>query len=229
MNITADSPWDSGYVTAYPAGVSRPNSSNLNISAVPQTIANHAIVRVSARGAALFTYGGAHLIADVAGWYLGTPSAATKPPPANPSYSPNEAVAVSVPKLGIYVGVRGGGGSLDAIADRGFAATWSDINSVASPGNLMLFGHRTAGSAPFRYINDLYPGDSFSVIGSDGHSYNYVVVGKDVSLPSYSQIQSFASSYGPITAQLVACSKIDGSATSLRYRLSVTGRLVSIT
>ena len=71
MNITGTSPWDSGYVTAFPAGFARPLSSNLNISSWPQTVANHAIVRVSTRGAALYTQGGSHLIADVAGWYLG--------------------------------------------------------------------------------------------------------------------------------------------------------------
>lgn len=228
LNITATSPWDLGFVTAYPAGVSRPNASNLNVSAWPQTIANHAIVRVSNRGAALFTQGGAHLIADVAGWYLGTPTAATQPIPGNPDFTPNAAVVVSVPRLGVYVGIRSGS-NLTRIADQGYAATWSDINSVASPGNLMLFAHRTTGAAPFRYINQLNPGDGFSLIGSDGHSYNYVVVDRGVSTPSYLSIQAYANSYGPITAQLVACSKIDGSATSTSFRIAVTGRLVSVT
>lgn len=228
LNITATSPWDKGYVTAYPAGVSRPLSSNLNISAVPQTIANHAIVRVSTRGAALFTQGGSHLIADVAGWYLGIPSSATQPAPANPNFSPNSAVAVHVGKIGVFVGIKAGGGNLNAIADQGYAATWSDINTVAAPGNLMLFGHRTEGSAPFRYLNLLKPGDTFSIVGSDGHWYNYEVMDIGVSTPSYSQIQSYANPFGLATAQLVACSRIDGSATSLSYRIAVTGRLVSV-
>ena len=228
MNITATSPWDKGYVTAYPAGVSRPNSSNLNISAVPQTIANHAIVRVSTRGAALFTQGGSHLIADVAGWYLGIPSSATQAAPANPSFTPNSAVAVHVGKIGVFVGIKAGGGNLNAIADAGYAATWSDINTVAAPGNLMLFGHRTEGSAPFRYLNLLKLGDTFSIVGSDGHWYNYEVMDIGVSTPSYSQIQSYANPFGLVTAQLVACSRIDGSATSLSYRIAVTGRLVSV-
>lgn len=228
MNITATLPWDLGFVTAYPAGLARPNSSNLNVSEVPQTIANHAIVRVSNRGAALYTQGGSHLIADVAGWYLGAPSTASQPVPANPNYSPNPAAAVYIPKLGVYVEIRSGGGSLDAIADRGYAATWSDINTVAAPGNLMLFGHRTNGSAPFRYIDLMNPGDTFVIIGSDGHWYNYQVMDRGVSTPSYSTIQSFANPYGPVTAQLVACSKLNGSATSTAYRIAITGRLVSV-
>ncbi len=229
MNITATLPWDLGFVTAYPAGLARPNSSNLNISEVPQTIANHAIVRVSNRGAALYTQGGSHLIADVSGWYLGAPSTATQAAPANPNYTPNAAAAVYIPKLGVYVEIRSGGGSLDAIANRGYAATWSDINTVAAPGNLMLFGHRTTGSAPFRHLDLMNPGDTFVIIGTDGHWYNYQVMDRGVSTPNYSTIQSFARPYGPVTAQLVACSKLNGSATSTAYRLAITGRLVSVT
>ncbi len=229
MNITATSPWDLGFVTAYPAGVGRPNSSNLNVSAAPQTIANQAIVRVSTRGVALFTQGGSHLIADVAGWYLGVPTNATQPAPSNPVYSPNAAFAVYVPKIGVFVRIKAGGGNLDRIADEGYAATWSDINTVAAPGNVMLFGHRTTGSAPFRYLDNLNNGDEFIIVGSDQHSYHYQVMGKDVTRPTYSVIQRLASPYGPLTAQLVACSKPDGSATSTAYRIVVTGRLVSVT
>ena len=230
LNITATLPWVPGFVTAYPAGVSRPNSSNVNISAVPQTVANHSIVRVSSgRGVALYTDGGAHLIADVAGWYLGTPSSATQPQPANPIYVPNAAAAVYVPKIGVYVAIKAGGGSLDSIANQGYAATWSDINIVAAPGNLMLFGHRTTGSAPFRYLNEMNDGDEFIIVGSDGHQYHYQVMDVGISAPSYSLIQALANPYGPVTAQLVACSKLNGTATSTLYRIVVTGRLTSVT
>ena len=228
-NLTATSPWDRGFVTAYPARLGRPNASNLNISAVPQTIANHAIVRVSTSGVALFTQGGSHLIADIAGWYLGPPSSTTQAPPANPVYTPNPASSVYIPKIGVHVAIKAGGGSLDYIANQGYAATWSDINKVATPGNLMLFGHRTTGSAPFRHINNLNIGDTFSILGSDGHWYQYEVMHKGVTTPNYAKIQALAAPFGPVTAQLVACSKLDGSATSTSYRLVVTGRLVSVT
>ena len=224
-------PWANGFATAYPAGVGLPYSSNLNISAVPQTIANHAIVRVSARGVALYTYGGTHLIADVAGWYLGTPSAATQPPPTNPDYTRNAAVWVSIPKLGINIGIRASDGDrdLDALANSGFAVAFSGVDTVASPGNLMLFGHRTIRSAPFRHLDKLAVGDTFSIFGSDGQWYNYRVVNLGVTTPDYSAIESLADPYGPITAQLVACSKVNGLPTSLKYRIVVTGRLESVT
>ncbi|MEQ1701095.1 MAG: sortase [Ilumatobacteraceae bacterium] len=230
MNITGTSPWANGYVTAFPAGVARPGSSNLNISSWPQTIANHAIVRVSTRGAALYTNGGAHLIADVAGWYLGTPTATTQGVPANPNYQPNKAVAVWAPKIGLYASVSSCCGSLDAIANAGVAATWSDMVNVASPGNVMLFGHRTTHGAIFRYINQLKPGDTYTLIGSDGHYYNYLVMYTGVTAPYFTSINNIAAYMkAPVTSQLVACSKPDGTPTSTSYRITVTARLVSVT
>lgn len=235
MNITGTSPWANGYVTAHPAGVARPGSSNLNFTSWPQTIANHAIVRVSTRGASLYTNGGAHLIADVAGWYLGTPTTPTQGVPVNPNYQPNRATRVYTSKM------RSGGypvvdayissccGSLDAIANAGVAATWSDTVNVASPGNVMLFGHRTTHGAIFRYINSLRPGDTFTLIGSDGHHYNYLVMYTGVTAPRFTDINNIATYMkAPVTAQLVACSKPDGTATSTSWRISVTGRLVSV-
>ena len=50
-----------------------------------------------------------------------------------------------------------------------------------------------------------------------------------VTVPTYSAVNALSAMYGPITAQLVACSKADGSPTSLKYRITVTGRLVSVT
>jgi len=229
MNLTGTRPWTNGFVTAHPAGIPRPNSSNLNITGWPQTIANHAIVRVSTRGAALYTSSGLHMIADVAGWYLGHPPPATQPLPVNPNYSPNKVTAVFSNKIGMYAPVKSGGGSLDYIADQGYAAAWSDLANVASPGNVMLFGHRTTNPARFYRINELKPGDAFTLVGTDGHYYNYTVVHTTVTSPYYSFIAPIASFYPPVTAQLVACSKLDGSATSTKYRIVVTGRLVSVT
>lgn len=230
MNLTGTQPWDKGYVTAYPAGLGRPNSSNLNVTGWNQTIANHAITRVTTRGAALFTDAGLHMIADVAGWFLGTPSAPVLAAPSNPNYTPNLALRVNASKAYVNTAVKASSSSyLDYWADRGYAATWSDLANVATPGNVMLFGHRTTGSAPFRYINLLNVGDSFSILGSDGRTYHYRVVDERVTLPSYSTIAGLAAAHGPMTAQLVACSKLDGSATSTKYRLVITGRLYAVT
>lgn len=229
LNVTGTKPWANGFVTAHPAGVQRPVSSNLNFSSWPQTVANHSIVRVSTRGVSLFTSAGAHLIADVAGWYLGTPTSPTLPVPVNPNYMPNRAVGVLANKIGLYAGVSVGT-NLDTVANRGVAATWADTANVASPGNMMLFGHRTTYGGIFRYINSLKPGDTFSLFGTDGRSYNYLVMFTGVTAPTFESISNVAAFTGaPVTAQLVACSKLDGTPTSLYHRIVVTGRLVSVT
>ena len=45
--------------------------------------------------------------------------------------------------------------------------------------------------------------DTFSLIGADGHSYNYLVMSENVASPSYWNIYGLAAPYGPVTAQLV--------------------------
>lgn len=227
MNITALEAWSPGFITAYPAGVDRPGSSNLNLTGSQQIVANHAIVSVSARGAALYTNAGAHMIADVAGWYLGTPTTATQAPLVNPEFLPNEVVAVHLPSLGVLIGASRGPNETK-IADRGLAAVTGPLGNLAIPGNVMLFAHRSSYSGPFRRIEQLTPGSSFSLIGSDGHIYYYVVVRNAVTGPSYDEVAAQAIGVGPVTAQLVACSKLNGQPTSLRYRIVVTGRLVAV-
>lgn len=227
MNITALEAWSPGFVTAYPAGVQRPGSSNLNLPNWQHVVAAHAIVAVSSRGVALYTNAGAHLIADVAGWYLGTPATPTQAPLDSPDHAPNVVAAVHLPSLGVFAAARNGPDA-NAIVDQGFAAVTGTLSQLAAPGNVMLFAHRTTGAAPFRRIDQLKPGNSFSLIGSDGRTYYYVVVRTSVTSPSPEAIAAQAIGAGPVTAQLVACSKANGAATSLKYRIVVTGRLVGI-
>ena len=57
-------------MTAYPSGGRRPNASNLNVETPGQTAANLVTVKVGANGkVTLFSSGGTHLVADVAGYY----------------------------------------------------------------------------------------------------------------------------------------------------------------
>ena len=224
INITGVDQWQPGFVTAYPAGLPRPLSSHLNVANPGQIIANHAIVAVSNRGIALYTQNGVHLVADVAGWYLGSARAATQPPPTNPAYRPNRATSVSIPAIGQWLPIETGP-SLDAIADRGHAAAWGDAINVAAQENVMLFAHRTTHGGPFRNIDQLPVGSIFTLTGSDGHNYNYQVVRTDIVAPSYNVINKIGLDTGPITAQLVACHPPG----KVSYRIVVTGRLVSIT
>jgi sortase A len=164
------------------------------------------------------------MIADLNGWYLGTPSTATLPTPPIPSYNPNTALEVDVSAIGMSVPV-GTGTNLDAVANLGIAATWNGKAQVATPGNILLFGHRTTHGAPFLRINEIPIGNFVSLVGSDGHSYNYMVVRQDVTLPNYNTINNIGVTSGLATVQLVACTPPH----SVKFRWVTTARLVSVT
>ena len=69
LNVTGTEATAVGHVTVYPCGASRPNASNLNL-VTGQTVPNSVIVGVGTGGkVCLYTKGGTHLIADIAGWY----------------------------------------------------------------------------------------------------------------------------------------------------------------
>lgn len=81
LNLAAFDNLAAGYLSVTPAGANDPavaarTTSTLNLARPAQVLANHATVPVSARGFDFFAESGGHLIADVAGYYLGTPVAA---------------------------------------------------------------------------------------------------------------------------------------------------------
>jgi hypothetical protein len=224
VNLTGTQSLIGGYVTAFPAGLEKPFVSNLNVDTWDQTIANHAIVRVSNRGLGLYTLQAMHMIADLNGWYLGAPSTATLPTPAIPVYGPSTALEVDTPSIGMALPV-GTGSNLDAVANLGIAATWNGRAQVGTPGNIVLFGHRTSHGAPFLRINEIPMGGRISLIGADGHSYNYVVVAQNVTVPLFTVINNIGLASGLSTVQLVACTPPH----STTYRWVTTARLVSVT
>lgn len=70
LNVTAAEALGVGYVTVWPAGVARPTASSLNVTFAGQNIANLVIVPLGVGGSvSLYTQGGTHLVADVAGWF----------------------------------------------------------------------------------------------------------------------------------------------------------------
>ena len=71
LNVTGTDPADAGFVTAWPAAAPRPLASTLNLSGADDTRANAAILQVGADGAvAFYAHRGAHLLADLSGYYL---------------------------------------------------------------------------------------------------------------------------------------------------------------
>ena len=69
LNLTGTEAIAPGFVTAWPSGGARPVVSNLNLE-TGDTRANLVVVPLGADGSiSLFSSGGTHLIADVAGWF----------------------------------------------------------------------------------------------------------------------------------------------------------------
>jgi peptidoglycan hydrolase-like protein with peptidoglycan-binding domain len=92
MNVTINETIGSGYFSVTTAGSSAPgptrSTSTLNATHSAQTLANHAIVPVSARGFEVFSEKGGQVIADVSGYYLGAPAAAAQPAQTNVDPTP---------------------------------------------------------------------------------------------------------------------------------------------
>ena len=119
VNVTAVNPTGDGYITAWPANRARPDTSNLNFYA-DRNIPNLVIVPISADGKInLFNGSGGtvHLLADVAGYFLGggTPAAlgAFRSLPPNRVLDTRVAVGASgpLPALStLSVQITGGGG-----------------------------------------------------------------------------------------------------------------------
>jgi len=82
-NITSVS-GDAGYITAYPAGTTRPNTSTVNSVGGGDVVANFAITQVSNRGLGLYSQAQTHLLVDLQGWFSGPSATATQAPPTNP-------------------------------------------------------------------------------------------------------------------------------------------------
>ncbi len=88
FNLTTTQARGPGYVTAFPAGHDRPDTSNVNAPSAGIDVANLAITGLSNRGIGLYSAVGEHLIVDVTGYFTGTPLDAPNPPTSNPPVPP---------------------------------------------------------------------------------------------------------------------------------------------
>ena len=85
INVTAVDATAPGYVSAFPAGMARPDVSMLNV-AWRSPLAAMSVVSMSSRGVDFYASVGVHMVVDVAGWFLGAPVPATSGPTgANPT------------------------------------------------------------------------------------------------------------------------------------------------
>ncbi|MDO8363119.1 MAG: hypothetical protein Q7V88_09490 [Actinomycetota bacterium] len=82
-NVTAVRPDGAGFVTAHPAGTTRPITSSVNAAARDATTPNLAVTTTSTRGTSYFSSRGTDLVVDLTGYFTGTPGAAPLPVPPN--------------------------------------------------------------------------------------------------------------------------------------------------
>jgi LPXTG-site transpeptidase (sortase) family protein len=219
-NTTIASARRAGYVTVYPAGIVRPNASNLNVGYVGHTVANHTVVPVTNRGASFFTDGGGHLIVDIAGYYTGGARVAVLGPVTNPEPKVALPGTIVIPAIGLNTVLQEG---IDiATVDRG-PGHWPETASPGGVGNMTVFGHRVSHTHPFRDIDDLKVGDSIFVV-AEGVTYRYEMIRADVVTPDNIAVLS---PYDPAqrTMTLIACHP----PTSVTYRYVVKARFVEIT
>jgi hypothetical protein len=225
MNLTVTGTVDAGFFTLYAAQTPRREVSNLNVTASGQTVANHAITRISNAGVACYSYGAAHIICDVMGWYTGRPEtisvgrAIDPPPPGGPI-----PWLVDIPRLGLMHWVLDG--DANRVVNSGNTWHWTGTGLVGQGANSVLFGHRTEYGGPYRNQHLLRGGDELFVHTSDQRRYTYRMVAEYITSKYANDILGATRRIGGETISLVACSKTNRLPTSLEYRLITTFALV---
>ena len=229
VNLTATQTRGGGHYTAYPARTNRPEVSNLNASFINQTIANHAIVTTSTIGVAIFSAGGGHVIADVAGYFTGSPISAYLDRPLNvvppPYVGPDLPYVLTIPRLGITVNVVEG--VSDAVVNAGNVGHWSGTGLAGEESPIVLFGHRTSHGGVFRSLHLLQAGDEYTLTSLDGRVFRYRYVQRQITSASALSIFAAAAASPTPSLSLVACSKSNFLPTSLAYRIVVSGVQIS--
>ncbi len=222
-NIAVAQASNPGFITTYPARTNRPPVSQLNTQYGGQTANSHTWQRTSVYGASLFSGSGGGIIADFAGHFTGQPAAVTTGPPVNINPVAYPPYTLEVPALGLSMPVDVGGAG---IVDYGYAWMMPGSTNLGENGYMVLFAHRTTGAGPFRYINYLSTGDEVALIDGTGKRWIYTVRRSDVTGSSSSAIFDAVARARVPAVSLVACSKLNGTPTSLSYRLIVSASRV---
>ena len=231
VNLTTTATRGAGFFTGYPARTERPLASNLNASYKNQTVANHAILRTSTVGVAVYTQLGGHLIVDVAGYFLGTPVPGTGPAPSNiiPPATPPAALpyvlntpAMPSSRIVVYEGVD------DAVVDAGVAGHWPGTGFAGENSHMVFFAHRTNHGGPWRYIHLLGANDEISIETSDGRVFHYKFWSRRLSSPDAAEIYNSGLDAPIPSVSLVACSQPNFLPTNVKYRIVVTFYLYAV-
>ena len=154
---------------------------------------------MSSRGVAAYSAGGTHLIQDIAGYFTGTPKSPSTPYTPNTLPSVVWPMSLTIPGIGITTPVHSG--LDDAVLALG-GGHWPGTGLPGRAGNMSVFGHRTSHTHPFRYLDQLSPGEQV-VVTSGSTRYVYKVVETLITNPT--DVETFGGWTGTPTITLVAC------------------------
>ena len=217
LNVTMTRAQGEGFVTVFPAGRGRPDSSNLNADLAGTTAPNHVQLATGTRGVSFYSYGGTDLIVDIFGWFMGSPQVSTQGAPRNslpvadgfPGY-------ISIPQIGLTSLVRDGTEFVDIDP-----AHLVESRTPNQPGNVAIFGHRVSHGHEFKNIDKL--GENSLVYLTIGKKiYTYRVTAVDIRLPTDPLL--YASTSNDQTLSLVACHPPH----SVEYRIVAHAVLIDI-
>jgi len=225
MNLAVTSTIKPGFFTVYAARTPRRVVSSLNAIRPGQTVANHAFSKVSTAGVSCFSQNGAHVIADVTGWYTGGAAPATTAAPVDPP-PPGGPIPwmVTCPRFGLNQWVFDG--DADRIVDAGHTWHWTGTGLAGQGGNIVLFGHRTEAGGPYRYQHHLRSGDLLHLHTSDARRYTYRMVAEYITSKYSNDILRACRRISGETVSLVSCTKTNRQPTNLQYRLVSTFQLI---
>lgn len=221
-NVALVGAHNSGALTAYPARTIAPRLGQVYANAGGATLSSHTWTRASSVGLALSSTSGGAVVADYAGFFTGPAAVKTTAAPVNvmPTY-PAPPYTLSVPRIGLSLYSALGGTWL---ADAGHGWIWPSSVNAGDRGTVVIFAHRTDAGGPFRYINLIRPGDEM-VLTAGSKRYVYRMRAAAITGSSEASILRAVDASPVPSLSLVACTKTDGTPTSLLYRLVVTGTL----
>lgn len=212
MNVTSVASMNAGYITVLPAQTPRRIVSNLNISRPGQTVANHVVTQVSTKGVECYSWAGADVVCDVAGWYVGTAQPWTQPVPTDPP-PPGASLpwTLSVPDIKKRYGqalvnqIRPDLFSADRVVDVGDSWHWTNTGLVGQSASVVIFGHRTSGSGPYYNQHRLNGANVLYVYTPDLRLFTYRRVREELTNSSATNILDATRRVAGETISMVAC------------------------
>ena len=251
LNVTSARTRAEGYLIVSGARLPIPGTSNVNWNGPNAIVPNLAISPVTAtHGFQVYNFSGGHVIGDMAGYFTGQQRIPSLPKYVNPPPPPiGPEWTLRVPRLGLTQRVMEGNSV--AVTDAGHTWHWAGTGFMGQNAHVAVFGHRTEAArniagidptgrvnGPFRYLHVMQPGDTWTVTTLDRREYTYRMVRRDLTDAQTQNILNATRFHPGRTFSIVVCTRgYDSSGyrrnlqwydpTSLKYRLVVTGELVS--